>query len=347
MARLISSWSKNANSIPQDYVYPVDQRLQLDIPICKEIPVIDLSLAMGTDIDRAKVAQQILKALDDYRAFQVVNHGVPEELMEDAVEVYKEFFNMPVEEKEKYLSDGIADAKKAWLYSGGGNPNERQFMWKDSLGHLSYPLEKTIHFWPEKPARYREVIGKYAVRTKEVSRKIFELICEGLGMEKGYFDGELTEEQVLVANLYPKCPDPSLTAGAVEHYDPNVLTLIQQNVLGLQILKDGKWISVEPLPNAYFVLTSMQLQIITNDRLKSARHRVVTNAENDRLSISAFINSTIETNIEPAKSVLSDGNPPKYKARKHAEYLQFFRAKIAEGFSAVAAGQSAMDSFLL
>lgn len=71
------------------------------------------------------------------------------------MEVYKEFFSLPAEDKEEYFSEVIANSKTTWLYSGGGNPNQGQLMWKDSLGHLSYPLEKTIHFWPKKPTRYR------------------------------------------------------------------------------------------------------------------------------------------------------------------------------------------------
>lgn len=66
MAKLVSSWSKDIKSVPNDYILPPEQRPQLDIPFCDEFPVIDLSLT-----DRVYLATQIIKALEEFTAFQV------------------------------------------------------------------------------------------------------------------------------------------------------------------------------------------------------------------------------------------------------------------------------------
>lgn len=89
------------------------------------------------------------------------------------------------------------------------------------------------------------------------------MICEGLGLEKGLFRGELSKGMGMVINNYPPCPDPSLAMGIHAHCDAYLLTIIQQNVYGLQFKKDGKWIGVDPLPNAFVIMIPYQLQVLT------------------------------------------------------------------------------------
>lgn len=92
--------------------------------------------------------------------------------------------------------------------------------------------------------------------------RILDLIREGLGFGPGFFEGELTEVQLLSVNRYPPCPEPSLSLGLPKHSDPNLITLLQQGLVhGLQVFKDEKWIGVEPIPNAFVVNIGYQLQV--------------------------------------------------------------------------------------
>lgn len=93
---------------------------------------------------------------------------------------------------------------------------------------------------------------------------ILELISEGLGLETSYFKNELSEATVLSINYYPPCPDPSLTLGIPKHCDPNIITILNQDVGGLQVFKDGEWIGVEPIPNAFVINIGYALQVISN-----------------------------------------------------------------------------------
>lgn len=90
---------------------------------------------------------------------------------------------------------------------------------------------------------------------------ILELISEGLGLEKGYLGG-ISQVQFLTASNYPPCPDPSLTLGLLKHFDHNLITILfQGNVEGLQVMKDGKWIGVEVVPNAFVVNIGTQIEV--------------------------------------------------------------------------------------
>ncbi|KAJ8558144.1 hypothetical protein K7X08_004910 [Anisodus acutangulus] len=106
----------------------------------------------------------------------------------------------------------------------------------------------------------RGLVETYSSEVKKLSMRILELRGEGLGLKEGYFE-ELSKRQALVVNHYPPCPDPSLSMGVSSHCDPNLITFLQQQVYGLQILKDGHWIGVTPLPYAFVVNIGYQLQV--------------------------------------------------------------------------------------
>lgn len=112
---------------------------------------------------------------------------------------------------------------------------------------------------------------------KEVRRLGFRLLGAlslSLGLEEEYIERVLGEqEQHMAINYYPRCPEPELTYGLPAHTDPNALTILlqQPNVAGLQVLKDGKWIAVEPRPNAFVINIGDQLQVIANHTLVLSR----------------------------------------------------------------------------
>ncbi|KAK8982329.1 hypothetical protein V6N11_037500 [Hibiscus sabdariffa] len=128
---------------------------------------------------------------------------------------------------------------------------------------------------------------------------------------------------LLSANHYPPCPDPSLTLGMSKHYDAQLLTILHQgDVNGLQVFKDGEWTSVDPLRNALVINVGNTLQIISNNKLKSVEHRVVTNSNCARTSVGFFIAPSDDSIIEPAKSVV--GNAAVYRAFEFKEFLLHF-----------------------
>ena len=86
---------------------------------------------------------------------QLINHGVPEKLLQDVLDVTKEFFELPAEDKAVIFSD---DPKQSYsLYTSIDYMNEETNYWRDALKHPCHPLEEHIQFWPQKPAQYRYV----------------------------------------------------------------------------------------------------------------------------------------------------------------------------------------------
>lgn len=66
----------------------------------------------------------------------------------------------------------------------------------------------------------------------------------------------------MVVNYYPKCPEPDLTLGMAPHSDYGLLTLVlQDEVKGLQIQHQGKWLTVQPIPNSFLVNVGDHLEV--------------------------------------------------------------------------------------
>lgn len=116
---------------------------------------------------------------------------------------------------------------------------------------------------------YRDVVSTYCKEVRELGLKLLGVISESLGLEREYIEKVLGDEQGqhMAINYYPPCPEPDLTYGLPAHTDPNTLTilLLDHQVPGLQVLKDGKWIAVDPHPNALTVNIGDQLQVTKTD----------------------------------------------------------------------------------
>ncbi|KAL4651713.1 hypothetical protein ACB092_01G180800 [Castanea dentata] len=305
--------------VPETYTLPPESRPgQTQVPLCETIPVIDLEGELS--FDRTHLIKQIIQASQEFGLFQLINHGVSEKLVHDVIDVGKEFFELPAKDKVSLYSE---DPKQSCrLYTSIDYDSEKVHYWRDTLRHPCHPLEEHMQFWPEKPPHYREVVGNYSAEVWKLSLWVLDLICEGLELESRYLREELSPVQSMAINHYPPCPDPCLTLGLPKHSDVNLITfLLQGESHVLQILKDGQWLAVEPLPNAFVVNVGHMIHIISNGKLSSADHRVVTNKKVARTTVTSFIHPCNNCRIEPAK-VLSDCSPPLYRDFAYKDFLK-------------------------
>lgn len=109
----------------------------------------------------------------------------------------------------------------------------------------------------------REDVAEYCRNARGLAIRVLEAISESLGLEKDYIDKALGKHgQHMAINYYPPCPQPDLTYGLPGHSDPNVITvLLQDDVPGLQVLRNGKWVAVNPIPYTFIVNIGDQIQV--------------------------------------------------------------------------------------
>lgn len=112
----------------------------------------------------------------------------------------------------------------------------------------------------------RETMKEYRSEVKKLAESVMEVMDENLGLQKGSIkkafnegEGEGDNNAFFGTKVshYPPCPHPEMVNGLRAHTDAGGVILLFQDdqVDGLQILKDGEWIDVLPLPNAIVINT--------------------------------------------------------------------------------------------
>jgi len=75
--------------------------------------------------------------------------------------------------------------------------------------------------------------------------------------------------QAMRMNYYPPCPQPDQVIGLNPHSDAGTLTILLQinEMQGLQIKKDGIWIPIRPLSDAFVVNVGDILEVTSTQIL--------------------------------------------------------------------------------
>ncbi|XP_031258090.1 gibberellin 20 oxidase 3-like [Pistacia vera] len=157
--------------------------------------------------------------------------------------------------------------------------------------------------------------------------RLLEAISESLALQRDYIDKSLgTHAQHMALNYYPPCPQPELTYGFPGHTDPNVITvLLQDDVPGLQVLRNDKWVAVNPIPNTFIINDySLNDMVLSNDRYQSVLHRAVVSCDKERISIPTFYCPSPDALIGPAKELIDHNHPAAYTDFTYAEYYEKF-----------------------
>lgn len=106
---------------------------------------------------------------------------------------------------------------------------------------------------------------EYCGELKILAMKILTLMARAMKMEAEDMV-ELFEEglQAIRINYYPPCPQPELAMGLTPHSDSVGLTILLQvnEIEGLQVKKDGMWVPVKPLPDAFVINVGDVLEVL-------------------------------------------------------------------------------------
>ncbi|CAL5192313.1 unnamed protein product [Lathyrus oleraceus] len=340
IVRVQSLAESGLNSIPSCYIKPLSQRPtktnstpqndHIDINI--NIPLIDFEHVSGEDqVLRETVLKNVSEACRECGFFQVVNHGIDHELMKSAKEVWREFFNLPLEVKEEF-------ANSPSTYEGYGSrlgvKKGAILDWSDYFFlHYMPPSLRNQAKWPALPSSLRKVIDEYSEEVVKLGGRILELMSKNLGLKEDFlrnsFGGEDEVGACLRVNFYPKCPQPDLTLGLSSHSDPGGMTILLPDdfVSGLQVRKGNDWITVKPVPNAFIINIGDQIQVMSNAIYKSVEHRVIVNPTQDRVSLAMFYNPKSDLIIQPAKELVTKERPALYPPMTYDEYRLYIRMK--------------------
>ncbi|KAK4352640.1 hypothetical protein RND71_028158 [Anisodus tanguticus] len=272
------------------------------------IPVIDFSKLNGEE--RAKTLAQIATCCEEWGFFQLVNHGIPVELLEKVKRVSSESFKK--EREEKFSKSTAVKLLNEVEKNKSNNGKVENVDWEDVF------LLTDDNEWPSHVPQFREIMKEYRSELKTLAEKVMEVMDENLGLPKGYIkqsfnNGENGSDKAFFGTKvshYPPCPKPEMVNGLRAHTDAGGVILLFQDdqVDGLQILKDGVWIDVQPIQNAIVINTGDQIEVLSNGKYKSVWHRVLAKENGNRRSIASFYNPSYKATIAPAPQLIEEVN---------------------------------------
>ncbi|KAK8303376.1 hypothetical protein V6Z11_D04G147000 [Gossypium hirsutum] len=285
---------KDPLQVPQRYVREVEDRPKdTDTSyLSSVIPVIDLSLLfMGNNEELTKLDLACL----EWGFFQVVNHGVAKQVSQKMKDAAAEFFELSLEEKNKYAmpSDDIQGYGHAYVVS------EDQILdWSDALILLVHPSHyRKLKFWPNSPKGLQEIIEEYSNAIRKVATELFQSFSLIMEMDK-----------------------------------EALLGLHKQLVQAYRIKHNNEWVPVNPIPDALVVNVGDVFEIWSNGKYKSVEHRAVANYNKARISYASFMFPHDEVEIGPLSHMVDSKTKQQlFKKVRYGEYLRSSMNKKMEG----------------
>lgn len=301
----------------------------------EKLPVIDLDLLQNPKFSHEEHAKLDL-ACQEWGFFQLINHGVPEEIIEKVKVHTMQFFELPLEEKEafKQLPSGIEGYGQSFITS-----EEQKLDWGDMLFFFTQPpAKRNMRFWPTTPPTFRDTVTKYSSALKEVASCLLRSMSKSMGLDSEILTNNTFKDQIqyMRFNYYPPCPKADKVLGLSPHSDATGLTLLLQlnDVPGLQIKKSGKWFTVDPIPGAFIVNIGDLLEMFSNGRYKSIEHRAMINTKKERLSLATFHSPCHDAMVGPLPELVKGGEK-KYKTVSLDDYMKAYLSGELDGKSRI------------
>ena len=276
------------------------------------IPVIDVGAAEAGD--RAQL-EAVRIATEEFGVVQVVNHGVPQDLVADLKARAGRLLSRPRAEKALLASPHPYRGWRQWPDDFGRLELERfnvaQFDDLDAARAAGVAAEHLglfahANLWPADDPGLRDAALAYIEASRGLATRMLGLYAAAQGLPADSFGIGTLPHLRLTVNDYPTWTYPETAADEdklllLEHADDSAVTVLAQqgDYEGLQVQgAGGGWIPVPVIPGALQVFSGQLLARWTGGRLRPGRHRVVAGGTVTRRSMAVFVYPALETVID-------------------------------------------------
>lgn len=312
------------------------------------IPVIDLTpFRTGDRADRERVGREFGDALEEIGFVTIVGHGVEASLLGSTYDVVRDFFSLPLEEKQLscppekvksrgYLPIGI-ESVATTLNQAAPHDLCEALVFANLARQPGTPGSRE-NIWPRQPRALRDLVMEYQHALDTLGRRLMRLSALALDLPEGYLDPHFVDPTMTLRFVnYPDQHDTPLPGqlryGA--HHDYGGLTILRQDAApgGLEVCdNDGDWHEVPGNREGFVINVGDLMSRWTNGRWRSTLHRVVNpgrelTGSTQRLSMVAFFGPNENSEIACLPSCHVNGEPPRWPPVKAGEYI---RAKLAQ-----------------
>ncbi|OMO95502.1 Oxoglutarate/iron-dependent dioxygenase [Corchorus olitorius] len=199
---------------------------------------------------RKEIIDRVRHASETWGFFQIVNHGIPVNVLEEMKDGVRSFFEQDAEVKQEFYT---RDHAIRFRYGSNFDLYTAPFAnWRDTCFCVMAPNPPKPE---ELPSILRDIQIEYTNQVTKLGIHLFALLSEALGLKPSHLEGMgCAEGLTTLCHYYPACPESELTLGTTKHSDTGFLTvLLQDQIGGLQVLYQDQWVDVPPVPGALVV----------------------------------------------------------------------------------------------
>ncbi|HYP83660.1 isopenicillin N synthase family dioxygenase [Variovorax sp.] len=297
------------------------------------IPAIDFSQYLyGTRQERADVSRDIHQACRRYGFFYLDQHGIADDLIDNAFDAAREFFDLPLPERIACkAATGLQNRGYQAMFDTqreGEAPDVKESfdmgfpLADDALAALSHLPFYSRNAWPRDPA-FRSRVESLYFAMLDCGHQVLRAMADSLGIDTNFFVARcrqpFTNMRLVHYPPQPKAQEEGI--GARAHTDKGLITLLLNDANGgLHVESDsGAWIDAPPRPGALIINVGDLLTRWTNGRFRSAVHRVVNASGNERFSIPQFHHLNYFAEVNP--SDIPGGGESVYPAITAGEFV--------------------------
>lgn len=304
----------------------------------REVPRIDMS---RFEERKHEIADQLWDASTRIGFFQLVNHGIPQEQIDEAFEMTERFFALPHETKAKMPM--LKGTNAGWEYKSQVRPSTGTADNKESY-QITPP--RMAKLWPgDDLPGFKMVMLAFERANWALGMKVLSCFALKLGFKPDFFtethdplapDYQSTLRLLHYLPMVDAKPEDFTGWRAGAHTDYDCLTILHQRTGqgGLQLCPGKEatgelaWTDVEPLPGVITCNIGDMLKRWSDDQLLSTLHRVRMPHANEylgpRYSLPFFCQANMNSIVQ--------GPQKKYEPLTAHDFLQ---QRIAANFAAM------------
>jgi len=316
-----------------------------------KIPVIDFGPVM-TDGPRAAagalgaVAAMVREACENVGFFYVLNHGVPQEVIDRGFAASQRFHALPLEEKLALRLNGNnigylpvnASVQGASTVHKATRPNQNESFFVSHDRGADHPDVRAgtplrgRNQWPDGLPALREDMMGYFEALGAMCDRMLPVFAVALDMPPDHFAPFFANEAHATCRFLhypPQDAGEDNLFGQAPHTDNSFMTaLARTDVPGLAVrLPSGEWFPPPVIPGTFLINLGNIMRRWSNDRFLSTPHGVINESGSDRYSIAYFHSPNPDSVIECLPSCTDAGNPPRYEPAVYRDLvLEFYRA---------------------
>lgn len=289
------------------------------------------------------IADELGRSFAEYGFAVVRDHGIPQELIDEAEAVSKAFFALPDAVKRSYKIEGGGGAR-GYTPFGTEKAKDAEVFDLKEFWHVGrtlppgHPLAEFMapNIWPGEIEGFKETMSALFAAFETAGGRVLEAIALHLGRPRDFFAASVEDGNSVMRLLhYPPLGDdaPEGAIRAAAHGDINTITLLLgAEEAGLELLtKQGEWLPIPATKGALVINVGDMLERQTNGRLRSTTHRVVNPrgeaARRSRYSMPFFLHFRPDFLIEPLPECIDPdaATPPAEPITAHDFLMQRLR----------------------